>query len=366
MPGNVEAVQDAPAPTNIKELKSFLGMVNYYNMYMQGMATLTEPLHNLLRKDVSWVWSTACDAAFQKIKRMLCEAPLLTHFDMSRPIVVHCDASQYGVRAVLSHVMEDGAEKPVSFASRSLSSAERNYATVEKEGLALVYAVRKFHQFLFGNKFTMFTDHKPLLGLFAENRPLPARAAARVLRWALLLAAYDYELKYREGASNGNADLLSRLPLDARTGEVSQKVVSVAMMELVKSPVTETELRQHTRNDPVLSVVLQRILEGGLERETDECYRSYKARGQELTTECGCVLWGSRVVVPGSLRTKVLEQLHDVHPGMTRMKALARSYVWWPGIDKDVESAVRHCRTCQPQHPFMYGSIRQHPGRGCI
>ena len=93
---------------------------------------------------------------------------------MTRPIVVHCDASNYGVGAVLSHVMEDGTEKPVSYASRTLSSAERNYATVEKEGLASVYAVKKFHQFLFGNKFTMYTDHKPLLGLFAE--------AARCLR----------------------------------------------------------------------------------------------------------------------------------------------------------------------------------------
>ena len=365
MPENVEAVRDAPAPTCIKELKSFLGMVTYYNMYMQDLATLTEPLHNLLRKSVPWVWSSACEATFQKIKKMLSGAPLLVHFDMTRPIVVHCDASEYGVGVVLSHLLENGEERPVGFASRTLSSAERNYATIEKEGLALVYAVKKFHQYLFGNKFVMCTDHKPLLGLFAENCPLPARAAARVLRWALLLSAYDFELRYREGARNGNADGLSRLPLPSRNGEVSQMVVSIAMMELVKSPISETELRTNTRNDPVLSTVLQRVLEGGLDKETRDCFKPFVARSHELTTECGCLLWGSRVVVPEALRGKVIEELHEVHPGMTRMKALARSYVWWPSIDKDVEAAVRHCKTCQlnqsrpksaPVHAWEYPS----------
>ena len=347
MPSNVEAVQEAPAPTCVTELRSFLGMVNYYNMYLPDMATQTEPLHSLLRKGVVWEWSGECEAAFKKVKKLLCEAPLLVLFDMKRPIIVHCDASNYGVGAVLSHVMEDGSEKPVCYASRTLSTAERNYATVEKEGLALVYAVRKFHQFLFGNQFTMITDHKPLLGLFSENSALPARAASRVLRWALLLSAYNYELRYREGSRNGNADALSRLPLDARTGEFSQKLVSVAMMEMVKSPVTETEVRRSTRTDPILCVVLQRILEGGLDREMDESFKPYRRKGSELTTENGCVLWGTRVVMPVALRSKVLEELHDVHPGVVRMKALARSYVWWPGIDQDIENAIRHCQVCQ-------------------
>ena len=114
----------------------------------------------------------------------------------------------------------------------------------------------------------MFTAHKPLLGLFMEYRPLPARAAAHVFRWALLLSAYDFELRYREGARNGNADGLSRLPLPSRNGEVSQMVVSIAMMELVKSHISEAELSKNTRNDPMLSTVLQRILEGGLDKET--------------------------------------------------------------------------------------------------
>ena len=125
--------------------------------------------------------------------------------------------------------------------------------------------MKKFHQFLFGNKFTMYNDHKPLMWLFAESSALPTRAADRVLRWALVLSAYNYEFRYREGGRNGNADALSRLLLDVRTEYFSEKLVSVAMMEMVRSPVTETEVRSCTQTDPVLAIVLQRILEGGLD-----------------------------------------------------------------------------------------------------
>ena len=159
MEKNVKAVLEAPEPTNVSELKSFLGMINYYQNYLPSLATEVEPMHRLLRKDSVWKWENDQKVAFKKAKKMLSEAPLLVHFDPTQEIVVHTDASPYGLGSVLSHVFTDKVEKPVCFASRSLSKAERNYAHIEKEGLALVFAVKKFHHYLLTYR-TVFNDRK--------------------------------------------------------------------------------------------------------------------------------------------------------------------------------------------------------------
>ena len=172
---------------------------------------------------------------------MLCSVPLLTHFNPTKPILVQVDASPYELGAVMAHKMEDGSERPVCYLSQMLSDAERYYAHIEKEGLVLVFAVKKLHQYLYGNSFRIFTDHKPLLGLFAEHKPIPSLAAARVQRWALFLAAYNYNLEYRTGSLNGNADCLSCLPLGAQEEDVVPSTNRVHMMNLVDVPVKRGE-----------------------------------------------------------------------------------------------------------------------------
>ena len=340
---NVNAVKNAPPPTNITELRSFLGMVNYYNQYIPRLSTITEPLHMLLRKGVIWKWEKAQRVAFEKIKELLCSAPLLTHFDPSKPIIVHCDASLYGVGVVLSHLMSNGEEHPVCFGSRTLSKAERGYGHIEKEGLSLIYAVKKFHQYLYGQSFMMVTDHKPLLGLFSENKGLPDRAAGRILRWALLLAAYDYKLEYRRGCNHANADGLSRLPLESV--DYTRKELSMNMLEMVNAPVTEKEVAMYTRRDPLLSRVYDQVLNGWSDIK-DASLEHFSSRKYELTVKGGCVLWGYRVVIPEKLRDRMLMQLHDGHGGMSKLKAIARSFFWWPGLDKQVENMVRNCSQC--------------------
>ena len=362
MRSNVDAVLQAPEPSNISEVKSFLGMINYYQNYLPALSTIAEPIHRLLRKSVEWNWGGNQKDAFKTVKKMLSEAPLLVHYDPEKEKVVHTDASPYGLGCVLSHVYDDGTERPVSYASRSLSVSERNYGHIEKEGLALVFAVKKLHHYLYGYKFTMYTDHKPLLGLFGENRPIPDRSAARIARWALLLSGYDYKLHYRQGVLNGNADALSRLPLQSQDDEVSQEMISVHMMELVSAPVTEKEVSAETIADPVLSKVIKRVVEGWeSDISKNEDMKPYWTRKEELTVEGGCLLWGGRVVIPESLRESVLLELHDVHPGITRMKVLARGYVWWPKMDERIESMAKECTTCSmnqnnpasaPVHPL--------------
>ena len=204
----VGAVLEAPTPKDTTQLKSFLGMLQYYHRHLPDLARVLEPVHQLLRKGQKWVWRTEQEVAFKKTKEVLAGSDLLVNFDPLKPLVLAVDASPYGVGAVLSHLVE-GVEKPIAYASRTMNSAERNYCHTEREGLAMVYGVKKFHQYLYGHKFQLYTDHKPLLGIFGEYKPIPTHSAARVQRWALIMAAYNYELLYRPGEQNANADGMS-------------------------------------------------------------------------------------------------------------------------------------------------------------
>ena len=122
---------------------------------------------------------------------------MLVHYDLNRDLKLACDASSYGLGAVLSHIMDDGQERPIAYASRTLSSSERNYAQIEREALSIVYGVKKFHQFLYGRKFTLVTDHQPFLALLGPKATIPTMAAARMQRLAIVLSAYDYQIEYR-------------------------------------------------------------------------------------------------------------------------------------------------------------------------
>ena len=177
---------------------------------------------------------------------------MLVHYNPNLPMRLAVDASAYGVGAVLSHVMPDGIEKPVAYASRTLSQAERNYAPTEREGLAVVFGVKKFHQYLFGLKFTIQTDHKPLLGLLGMEKSISALSAARLQRWALLLSAYNYMLVYKYGRDHANADGMSRLPVSHKDVDVSNVDNNIYMVDLDRSPVTAKETKLHTERDVVL------------------------------------------------------------------------------------------------------------------
>ena len=179
-------------------------------------------------------------------------------------------------------------------------------------------------------------------------------ASARIQRWALTLSAYDYHIKYKAGLDNANADLLSRLPLPATPCVIPEPGETVLLMEtLDSSAVTSAQIRTWTNGDPVLARVRDMVLQGWV-HNNDKEYAPYQAHQSELTVLNGCVLRGNRVIVPPVGRAKMFDELHESHPGMCKMKSLARSYVWWPGIDHDVEEKVRACNVCQqtrPQNP---------------
>ena len=253
------------------------------------------------------------------------------HYDTAKPLKLDCDACSYGVGAVLSHVMEDGSEKPIPYASRTLSSSERNYAKAEKEALAMIFTVKKFHKYLCGRAFTLVADHKPLTSILGVQFGIPTLAAARLQRWALILAAYQYKLLYRKSSDHANADAFSRLPSgNSQEGEeplVCQVRFTNSLLLSAK------DIQQETGRDPPLSGVFSFVLNGWPEACGTVELRPYFNRKLEFSAEQGCVLWGIRVVSPPKSRNGMLEELHETHQGICRTKAYARSYIWWPNLD---------------------------------
>ena len=169
----VEAVLEAPQPQTLQELKSFLGLIHYYGKFMPNLATVLHPLNQLLRADTKWKWTSDCTEAFEAAKKMLASAPVLVHYNPELPLRVAGDASSYGIGAVMSHVFPDGTEHPVAFASRTLTSCEQNYAQLEKEALSLIFAINKFHTYLYGRKFTLITDNEPLAAILGPKKGVP-------------------------------------------------------------------------------------------------------------------------------------------------------------------------------------------------
>ena len=363
----VEAITGAPAPRNVTELRSFLGLVNYYAKFLPNLSTTLTPLYTLLQKNHKWSWSSEQTKAFEEVKRLLQTSEVLVHFDDKLPLILSCDASPYGVGAVLAHRMPNGDERPISFASRTLTECERKYSQLEKEALAIIFGVKKYHQYIYGRPFNLKTDHKPLMYIFSEKKGIPAMASGRIQRWALILGAYQYTIGFQKGSDNTTADAVSRLPLPVTRTEPPKPAEVVHLMEyLDTSPVTSSQIRLWTDQDPVLAKIKSWILSGWPENPPiEEDVRPFLHRQRELSVEDGILLWGSRVVVPQKGKKQVLTMLHQAHPGITRMKSLARCYVWWPGIDSDLELRVKSCEACQvnqksppnvPLHPWVWPS----------
>ena len=232
-PGKVQGVKEMPAPKNMTDVRSFLGMVGYYRKFIPSYTELACPLYELEKKDKEWDWSEECQRAFENLKSKLTSAPVLVMPDFTKPFILQTDASYVGVGAVLcqEHNVEgEKVDKPIAYVSRALRKAERNYAAYEIELLALVYAIKQFRNFIMGSRFLVQTDHRALQWL-RTSKDLSGRLA----RWAMLLQEFDFDIVYRKGSQNGNADGLSRLPVESDVdGVAGLDEVSLKQIRSVK------------------------------------------------------------------------------------------------------------------------------------
>ena len=414
-PAKVEMLKAIPAPTNVQQLQAFLGVVTWYGKFIPHLKDLRGPLDQLLCKDTDFVWDQMRQEAFEKLKTVFATDLELTHYDPSKKIIVAADASCYGMGGALLHEMSDGTKRPVMYVASSFNKAEKNYPQVQREALALTFAVKKFHRYIYGRRFELQTDHKPLLAIFGSKSGIPVYTASRLQRYALTLLAYDFSIRYIDTKSFAYADFVSRLiakqeipdeevviaatsswgavnvknihapsrlsgkvnvknssaPGDVRRASVKNEnarnpnvfqtagirslvpengFVSCFAIDTAKLlPITFEALQAETQKDDTLRRLMiylgSRWPRQQKEIEDGEAAKFFVLRNSLIVIK-GCVFYGDRIVVPARYRLAVLKTMHEGHPGTARTKLLARSRVYWPGIDADIEKMVKSCDDC--------------------
>lgn len=350
----VSAIKDFRTPINISELQSFLGLINYIGKWIPNMATLTEPLKQLLRRksarnaDIRDSWGKSQQTAFCALKAALSDIQNLGYYNVDDKTMVFADASPVGLGAILVQTNESGP-RIIGFGNKTLSDCERRYCQTEKEALALVWAVEHFHMFLYGKEFDLITDHKPLEVIFGPK----SKPCARIERWILRLQSYKYNVIYRPGKNN-IADPLSRLCTYNHVKTQYRDYVQDIIDHARPIAVSLKDIEEHSKTD----IGIQKVKQGVFNKKWDDAVKGYKLFENELCFFGDILLRGTKIVIPTQLRRLVLDAAHEGHPGMVAMKLRLRAKVWWPNYDKDVENLVRSCKGCtlvsapNPPHPL--------------
>ena len=212
----IKAMVEAPRPKNDKELASFLGLVNFYGRFIKDRSTNLKPLYDLLNKTIV-TWDESCDKAFKWVKNELIVPTFLAHYDPKEQILLACDASDYGLSAILSHRYRDGTERSIAYASKKILTSETKRATFDKEAMAIVFGFKRFYQFVFGKEVILRTDNKPLELILGPRKGIPQTADNRLQRCAYYLSGFRYRIEHVKSERNANVDALLRLPVEVTT-----------------------------------------------------------------------------------------------------------------------------------------------------
>jgi len=358
----VTDIRNWPVPTNLKQMKGFIGFCNFYRRFLKNFSLVARPLHKLDKKDVTWEWKEPQQAAFNKVKDLILLEPCLAHATLDKPFRVETDASNYAYGAMLSQRQEDGKYHPVGFMSKSMVAAERNYDAYDKEALGIVRALLHWRYWLEGTKkpIQIITDHKNLLSGF-NDKPTPSKWH---LRWLEILRHYNYMVGYQPGNKNTAADILSRRHDHYPTKEEPQEF----------NPFPETKMR------PIEELEL-----AGLEMELGDCGAEALewAYVAAITTDA-TIMEDIKVITTsedpkgeggrtwvldrGDLRRRLLELYHDTpltgHLGIGGTYELVSRGYWWEGLHEYVKKYVLNCPVCiraKKRNYKLHGVLRSLP-----
>ena len=357
LPEKTRAIRDLPVPRNLKAVRSFLGVANYYRQCMPGYAKLAEPLIALTRRNTPYVWSSECACAFQALKDLLVSPAVMAHPDVRRPYKLYTDACNYAVGGILVQVDDQGVERVVQYVSRQLSETQRRWATIEQEAYAVVHCLVKLRPYLYGADFTVYTDHKPLRSLFTKEMN-----NTKIQRWAILLAEYGAKIEYRKGSENIRADMLSRI--EGEAAEREEVLHQVSVITRLQSRELASK-KDDVEADPFGSVGIKKS--ELIEAQRREFEREY-AEARDCESEEDYVLLGEvlmserrpyatapeypRVIMPAQWRDTLIDKAHLEVGHMSTAKTVRRlteAYAW-PGMKKDVRNRLKLCSTCLLYH----------------
>ncbi|QRW17570.1 Retrotransposable element Tf2 protein [Rhizoctonia solani] len=342
----IQAIQEWPTPTKVKEVQSFLGFANFLRQFVANFSHMARPLHNLVKKDTPWVWSTKEQEAFQGLKDAITTAPVLCHANPSKPYFLKTDAS--------------GAA--LGFLSESFKGAKQNYDTHNKELLAIIWSFEYWRIFLEGTNhpITVFTDHRNL-EYWKESRTFNCHHA----QWHLLLAGYNFQIVYRPGKQLGKPNALSRQSDHADVPPANQTMLPGPVFANVALVTLEKELQRQIKaaldQDKSLEEILQFL------QSKSKAPLSIKRAFKDYQMEAGLLFYQGRIVVPdvGTLRTDLLQIFHDSplagHPGRQQTLELVSRNYYWPGIRAATYWHVDSCKTCQQIRKPKYTSIPPQP-----
>ncbi|CAH8520976.1 unnamed protein product [Schistosoma guineensis] len=332
---------NAPSPKNLTELRSLVGALQYYSRFIPNFSCRANCLFNILTSN-SFKWSEEQESCLRSLLKFLQSDAVLRTYSPNVHSVLITDASPVGIGAVLE---QEG--RPVICVSRKLTVTEQGYSQTQREALAVFWAVKRLHKYLFGKKFTIVTDHEALKFIYHPGKSLARSSAAMVQRWSIALSAYDYTVQHRSAKQIQHVDYISRQSLQ-------DKPINTSDCLLVQPlPVRRSDLIRETRR--YFGCILSAIRKGwnaNLKRR----FPIYFSKRDELsTTPDGILCLNDRVVIPPSLRKSVLEDLHSGHLGVEKMKSLARLTCWWPEINADICRTANNCEKCH--------QLKNHPSK---
>ena len=345
-PEKVEDIKQIPTPTTKKELQQFIGMIQYLSPFIPDLATHSAPLRDLLKDSVPFQWESDHQHCFEQLKTMISTDAILQYYNTKKPATVMTDASQRGLGAVLLQPV-NGQLRPVAYASKSLTETQSNYSNIERELLGICFGVERFRTYLFGTHFHVITDHKPLVNILNKN---VSAAPPRLQRMVLRLQGYSFDIQHAPGKEVGVADAISRLPNPHNNEEIP---LAVHVHAAKISHPRRTELREMTATDPVLECLRDITIAGWPAdiKQVPTDIRQYWNFRDEITVYDGLLLKGGRIIIPERLREDMLKRLHQGHMGITKTVMRAKTAIFWPGINKDIEKLCKHCPTCDENKP---------------